>query len=95
MNRKKICSIDNVAANQPMKGATRPRRHRMGRLSAGHTQFHSPGDYIPRAIAGSLDPKYAPSKVRSLKDMSPEERAKMIAMYGKEKLWAPSGKAKL
>lgn len=38
---------------------------------------------LDRRIAEALDPTRAPSKVRTLADMSPEERASMAALYGR------------
>lgn len=36
-----------------------------------------------RRIAEALDPTTAPGRVRTLADMTPEERAKMLALYEK------------
>lgn len=48
-----------------------------GSLDHPHRQAHG----IARSITDALDPSLAPGKVRTLADMSPEERAEMVARY--------------
>jgi len=43
------------------------------------------GSPLTQALRDALDPAKAPSKVRSYKDMTPEERAEMQRLYGAKK----------
>lgn len=41
------------------------------------------GTPLQQRLRDALDPAKAPSKVKSFKDMTPEERAEMQRLYGK------------
>ena len=44
---------------------------------------NNPANTLARAISNALDPDKAPGKVRTLADMSEEERAEMQRLYGR------------
>lgn len=48
------------------------------------TSLHRSESYsYAERIAAALDPTAAPGKVRTLADMTPEERAEMVRLYAK------------
>ena len=65
-----------------------PRRTRGTNLGAGC----DPCFVIGRRIEAALDPRQAPAKVRTLKDMTPEERARIAGELGADVPAAPLAK---
>ena len=63
-------------------------RGRYGRIGKGRTRMalvghggslRNPATDIARALSAALDPTTVPSKVKTLADMTPEERARITA----------------
>lgn len=65
-----------------VKNVRRGRREG-GSASPLHLDPLAPARALGGSIADALDPVKAPSKVRTLADMSPEERAEMARLYGR------------
>lgn len=55
----------------------------VGRIQNNPNASYDPARRIGAAIAEALDPVKAPGRVRTLADMTPEEREKIIAQYKK------------
>lgn len=64
--------------------AVQQRKKRAWRTAsvAGTGSFYNPSNRVAKAIDDSLKPEYAPSPVRTLADMSPEEIAELERIYG-------------
>jgi hypothetical protein len=71
-------------ASVDMPGASRNTHQRMASVSSNKVGgFYSPTYDVARAISDALDPVKAPGKVRTLADMTPEERETLTKRYAK------------
>lgn len=53
----------------------------MGNHKARTRSYESPMAALGRELAEATDPRTLPGKVRTLADMTPEERAEMLRLY--------------
>lgn len=76
-------SISNIDETRKGTGRQANRhRTRMASVSTGKSQFYNASHSIGNAITNALDPTRANGKVRTLADMTPEERAELERQYG-------------
>lgn len=81
-SKRFVVSDIDVKASEALPGTVRKRRLATVHVSGRGSNFSNPLHGIAKAISDALDPTRAPSKGRSFKDMTDEERAAMKKLYG-------------
>jgi len=76
------CGIIDVDGKGKGTGKCRWRKNERMATLMHKSHFYNPMRLIGKNIEEALDPARAPSKPRTLKDMSPEERKRLEEKYG-------------